>query len=1833
MQIFFKLSKYRLAIFYQIQHDSLVSMTRNLNEDSSVSNMTSFKFLSLFNDFYDSFIQDIINLVKKIDYDQLCINLIKSSVYLFEKFFLIISSRYDSHLTSSYMKYWNFLHEQFKQIHALHPNVWSRDFESIHNLFNQSLFFDSSIFDMYRKLWITNRPEIYITNTNSLDLCRNFNNNLIHTSNLNIQLNIRNLIEKIQHLTKHKQLTDNLKDNLKLNKINDDTVKELKSIDCCNLNNFLKNIDSNFNQRNVYDSLNKIYIENQAVPFYYFIDFIKEFYSITRSNQSDSISSINNLNDLITNKMSFGKFSFLFNQMPNKLRNFFNAYEDLLICLLNNNKSDDDSNLTEYSDSEMRKNNLLNKLSRNFDAKKCVQSFKSILHFNWINEFISGIYFQDSIEADLNNNNKQAKKKLNNDSIKIELAFYDQKIAQLKNLNSFIWSNYSFLTEFKKFDNKLVDLLNIEILSVKKTCFDNNESIFNDYLVKKGFNQDLFNNFNKSNKFIEIIKAGCMISYLFSPVEPLDPFEYDLLVEKCRHDESYLTKNESNLIKFIKENKLKSVQYESICLDGKQHEKMDFYFMRENKSDYFFIKNEFENGLKQFCSDRLVKLIEKLFSSKSDEFLVEEEINNWILGLEKFTEKITNTFYSYADVVYLPVNGLSLVGYGMKALFTNWKTENSKRQNEKLTELVNFLFKYPYKEDHVEIANKMLHLSMDLEDKLNDELHLLSLMHLLNSLRYSTLKQTKINNQIRYEIFFKICVYFNNRYQAYKLAKEAENKVEDYKYKTYGQKETSQELEDKELADHFPSYVKYFDDFFRSELNDVKQKDNNEEQEIQTDESNKNLIEIDFLIKAFDLIEMFIDFQNQSFELNDSEFFDKNLLKTFYRSYSIASKLLLKHEINLDFNIEQSALHSHILYSSSINFDNLSFYIQDNSHTKYIYDFYNDPNQIQVIKCKQLLQKFYERIEFLLNEWENNPILIELIKIVKRIESFDLNDSLMKYLTGLELLVQKAQSWQLVESKMTSIENETKQISLIIIEWRKFELSFWSKSLDLELLNLRNKTAQNWFNHVFAICIEFQTGQVDHIEFLVTLKKFIEFSLIGEYFIRLKQLKLCHDIFIVDNKKENKLLTDSLWSVFNYYDTVYSGLIKENLNNEKQLIEKELKDFIDICRWQDMNYWALKQSVIKYNKGLFKIIKKFRHYLNQKIDFNTSKLTNSLTKHLSSLSLSSINLTISKKSIDDYFQSNESIDSEKYFDKMKIMCKKTLRKKCCKYNFNYVLANFSTQTYSVFYELNQTSNHLNQEYEKNKKEAKLKKDIKNVLTQKLKYISDLLKQLTHIGLSYRRGNMQISVKHQNLSQVLFFQPCIYSFKPNETISSYFNETNFAYYLCLDRFISFKSLLDTRVLDASKDSHLIPVEKFRGFSEHFFHLIHEQKEQLHAYLNDLFSFNMFKKTIDCLLDSILVSTQNEKNFTKTKSFIVKTFEMTKQIELFLKSVTQQEESTSGLIQSSYESIKDKLKKQNDCLFSNDVNKELSNFELLFPNEKTNNELINFRSKYDLNSEFNNNLNDLITLSDQNCAPFKSIFDEFLNEFKNLNQIVSINTQSNKNDLNLIEIEDISNKIKQSILKTMENIYKKYFKNNENVANNNLEEKSSLINESYHNFKEDIKLFNLFKLNELIKSCMNSIEKSNVTTINLSELKAIMSSMHAYCELFLNFVSKWTLYLIDNHFKSCKCFFTLITIFYELKSKGFSLPDDLNDTTNEEEGEAEEDNKPSNKFKTDDDDPKGLSSDAKGDKDVSDQIENEDQLDDAKLPEEREAEKNKEEEENEEPIEENENGIFL
>lgn len=73
------------------------------------------------------------------------------------------------------------------------------------------------------------------------------------------------------------------------------------------------------------------------------------------------------------------------------------------------------------------------------------------------------------------------------------------------------------------------------------------------------------------------------------------------------------------------------------------------------------------------------------------------------------------------------------------------------------------------------------------------------------------------------------------------------------------------------------------------------------------------------------------------------------------------------------------------------------------------YDVYFDPNVPEVIQCRPLLERMRTRVEELLCEWEDHPTLRELITVIDRITAFTVTSPLMKYITGLEVLVQKAQ--------------------------------------------------------------------------------------------------------------------------------------------------------------------------------------------------------------------------------------------------------------------------------------------------------------------------------------------------------------------------------------------------------------------------------------------------------------------------------------------------------------------------------------------------------------------------------------------------------------------------------------------------------------------------------------------------------------------------------------------------------------------------------------------------------------------------------------------------------
>jgi midasin (ATPase involved in ribosome maturation) len=61
----------------------------------------------------------------------------------------------------------------------------------------------------------------------------------------------------------------------------------------------------------------------------------------------------------------------------------------------------------------------------------------------------------------------------------------------------------------------------------------------------------------------------------------------------------------------------------------------------------------------------------------------------------------------------------------------------------------------------------------------------------------------------------------------------------------------------------------------------------------------------------------------------------------------------------------------------------------------------------------------------------------------------------------------------------------------------------------------------------------------------------------------------------------------------------FSGPVATRLQNLRTPLEKKLKEAVKIARWTDTNYWALRMSVEKTHRILFRHMRDFQDILAQ----------------------------------------------------------------------------------------------------------------------------------------------------------------------------------------------------------------------------------------------------------------------------------------------------------------------------------------------------------------------------------------------------------------------------------------------------------------------------------------------------------------------------------------------------------------------------------------------------------------------------------------------------------
>uniref|UniRef100_A0A665VA47 Midasin n=1 Tax=Echeneis naucrates TaxID=173247 RepID=A0A665VA47_ECHNA len=587
----------------------------------------------------------------------------------------------------------------------------------------------------------------------------------------------------------------------------------------------------------------------------------------------------------------------------------------------------------------------------------------------------------------------------------------------------------------------------------------------------------------------------------------------------------------------------------------------------------------------------------------------------------------------------------------------------------------------------------------------------------------------------------------------------------------------------------------------------------------------------------------------------------KDIIKALVSSYQIAAPVMSRFYHLIDAELDQQMTGSALLLSTL-----LQNAVQGSGGPDGLvvtsegpYDFYQQPNTSEASLCLPVLEQLGVAVKQRLEDWPDHPALIQLTVVMERILAFSLASPLAKFLNGLEILLSKAQDWENNASRSVSLRKELEPVTQLIIQWRKLELSCWSSSLDNAMRRCTENSTKHWFS-IYQLVERYLEEQrmetntsKEEVECLSlssvssTLQAFMEGSPLGEFHTRLAMLLSFHcHLLLVSNEPGQESLSNLLWNLHRYYSQ-FSNSIQTKISQLRQPIEKELKDFVKISKWNDISFWSIKQSVEKTHRTLFKFVKKFEEVLR-------GPSIPALVEQESSTSLDSqdsnpedtpvhrvhraLKSTLPGKGRDLQNEGpEEGVEASSLQGRLPVLARK-MKKMCVQLLKNHPVPEltedldcFTGEVISNLQDLQSLTTDMSAEKEKQKAE------VKHILQQKQRALSDLFKMLTEIGLSYRKGlmwNRTADPEKTLCIQPLEMNTALSAVSNQEQAESMlFTELLSAWDGCQKYFYrswARKTALLTALQHPAKELGLGNVERCRGFSSHLFKLLLRQRQR-------------------------------------------------------------------------------------------------------------------------------------------------------------------------------------------------------------------------------------------------------------------------------------------------------------------------------------------------------------------------------------------------------------------
>ncbi|KIY74066.1 P-loop containing nucleoside triphosphate hydrolase protein [Cylindrobasidium torrendii FP15055 ss-10] len=278
-------------------------------------------------------------------------------------------------------------------------------------------------------------------------------------------------------------------------------------------------------------------------------------------------------------------------------------------------------------------------------------------------------------------------------------------------------------------------------------------------------------------------------------------------------------------------------------------------------------------------------------------------------------------------------------------------------------------------------------------------------------------------------------------------------------------------------------------------------------------------------------------------------------------------------------------------------------------------NFYTDSNVDEIAKAVKTVKDLRSRVVQLTEEWPDQMVLHHLISRCDVVLALPMNSPIARVLSALEQLLLQTEDWELFANRSNNLQKERSDLIALIVEWRRLELTCWDTLLESENAKFQNGIQEWWFRLYDALfrgaVAAYEEGEESGLTtylgtLLPMLDQFVRSSPVGQFGSRLNLIatfkSFCQTVIPALPAASAAVLIvftrvqELLNSTYASFD-LYSQAIATSIRDQRSASEKEVKSFIKLASWKDINVQALKASAQRTHHQLYKIIRKFREVL------------------------------------------------------------------------------------------------------------------------------------------------------------------------------------------------------------------------------------------------------------------------------------------------------------------------------------------------------------------------------------------------------------------------------------------------------------------------------------------------------------------------------------------------------------------------------------------------------------------------------------------------------------